>query len=177
MPTNAVTLWARADTSSLILTTTLVSAASTATQSSSATMFDFPSPLLFTFLPISLQALEVNWSSDKNTELTGPGQSTYPTNLALPYIQGHVGNIIDHCSFTTIAGQLAGGQMFDTAATALSSVVARVSPPTAHTVHGSSSLSRLPHQLCFFTNASAMGLRYTLSWLTRFGSPWSLLAS
>jgi hypothetical protein len=77
-------------------------------------MFDFPSPLLFTFLPISLQALEVNWSSDKNTELTGPGQRTYPTNLALPYIQGYVGNIIDHCSFTTIAGQLAGGQMFDT---------------------------------------------------------------
>ncbi|PMD63035.1 uncharacterized protein K444DRAFT_627880 [Hyaloscypha bicolor E] len=28
--------------------------------------------------------------------------------------RGYVGNIIEHCSFTTIAGQLAGGQMFDT---------------------------------------------------------------
>jgi len=36
------------------------------------------------------------------------------TNPALHYMEGYVGNIIDHCSFTTIAGQLAGGQMFDT---------------------------------------------------------------
>jgi hypothetical protein len=98
----------------LILAAAFASVASTAAQSSSATTFVFPSPLLSPFLPISLQALEVNWNSHKNTELTGPGQRIYSINLALPYIQGYVGNIIDHCNFTTIAGRLAGGQMFDT---------------------------------------------------------------
>jgi hypothetical protein len=73
MPTNAVALWARVDASLLILAAVLASAASAAMQSSSATTFVFPSPHFFPFLPISLQALEVNWNSDKNIELTGPG--------------------------------------------------------------------------------------------------------
>jgi hypothetical protein len=84
MPTNAVTLWARVGASLLIPAAVLASAASAATQSSFATVFVFPSPLLSPFLPISLQALEVNLNSDKNIKLAGPGQNTYSINPSLP---------------------------------------------------------------------------------------------
>ncbi|KAH8763903.1 hypothetical protein F5882DRAFT_467212 [Hyaloscypha sp. PMI_1271] len=51
---------------------------------------------------------------EKRGELVAKNKNTYSTNPALHYMEGYVGDIIDHCSFTTIAGQLAGGQMFDT---------------------------------------------------------------